>query len=219
MMFHHHLAKIFRFFPTTKQASQNDGIFRCYATPCEKGTYQLIKEPFLKRRPDHLPKTRWTSGFLRRATPGCCRKILRSFSWCNGTINWEGGTMSWMRLNYIPPVDVSVKHIPLETRPDLRENFDQQILRTLTSGWREQSRRPSGSWRSWSRDTPNITRSFTQVRPECALEIETAGRMAHLPRHHSSLVRKGATNPRIRLPVWLGLRMAMFEIPLLWISV
>ena len=38
------------------------------------------------------------------------------------------------------------------------------------------------------------------MRPECALEIETAGRMAHLPRHHSSLVRKGPL-PRIRLPV------------------
>ena len=133
-------------------------------------------------------------------------KILRSFSW------------SWMRLNYIPPVDVSVKHSHWSRDPPPRE-FRSSLLRTLTSGWREQSRRPSGSWWSCSRTPPKITRSFTQVRPECALEIETAGRMAHLPRHHSSLVQKGATKPRIRLPVRLGLRMAMFEIPLLWISV
>ena len=58
-------------------------------------------------------------------------ETFTSFSWSNGTINWEGGTMSWMRLNYIPPVDVSVS-IPIgEFRSSIPENLDQWLEGTI----------------------------------------------------------------------------------------
>ena len=138
------------FFPTTKQAGQNDGIFQCYHTPCEKGNMSTDKGSISEKEAESSSIPRWTSGMEVCATPG--EPAERSSGRSPGA-GWD-----WTR---IPPVDVGPSSIPMGERDPTSERIS--IIHPENpwpSGWREQSRRPSGSWWSCSRDTLNITRSF-----------------------------------------------------------
>lgn len=156
-------------------------------------------------------------------------KILRSFFWSNGTMNWEGGTMSWMRLDYIPPVDVSVS-IPIGDETGPPTEFRSSILRKLrprtpsreSTAWRativakEQQSSCRGKDLEVRKPKSGPRTSHAVSRGATCLFLSACVSWPQWPLWLFIIIgtvpwcEKGPL-PRIRLPVWLGLRMAMFE--------